>query len=147
MMKTWPRFLLLFLLLGAGGTWWWAASHAPLENGFTVAARGDFSVLVQAGGTLEAAIYYEMGPPSVKDVWNYNLTWMVPEGALVKAAQVVARFDAQELEDRLRDDRAELETVTQEKEKEQRELEIQLKQLDLDLVEAQAEVEMVSVEA
>ncbi|MCZ6746684.1 MAG: efflux RND transporter periplasmic adaptor subunit [Acidobacteria bacterium] len=147
MMKTWPRFLLLFLLLGAGGTWWWAASHAPLENGFTVAARGDFSVLVRAGGTLEAAIYYEMGPPSVKDVWNYNLTWMVPEGALVKAAQVVARFDAQELEDRLRDDRAELETVTQEKEKEQRELEIQLKQLDLDLVEAQAEVEMVSVEA
>lgn len=147
MMKTWPRFLLLFLLLGAGGTWWWAASHAPLENGFTVAARGDFSVLVQAGGTLEAAIYYEMGPPSVKDVWNYNLTWMVPEGALVKVAQVVARFDAQELEDRLRDDRAELETVTQEKEKEQRELEIQLKQLDLDLVEAQAEVEKVSVEA
>jgi RND family efflux transporter MFP subunit len=88
-----------------------------------------------------------MGPPSVKDVWNYNLTWMVPEGALVKAAQVVARFNAQELEDRLRDDRAELETVTQEKEKEQRELEIQLKQLDLDLVEAQAEVEKVSVEA
>ncbi|MCZ6649632.1 MAG: efflux RND transporter periplasmic adaptor subunit [Acidobacteria bacterium] len=147
MMKTWPRFLLLFLILGAGGTWWWAASHARLENGFTVAARGDFSVLVRAGGTLEAAIYYEMGPPSVKDVWNYNLTWMVPEGALVKAAQVVARFDAQDLEDRLRDDRAELETVTQEKEKEQRELEIQLKQLDLDLVEAQAEVEMVSVEA
>ena len=147
MMKTWPRFLLLFLLLGAAGTWWWAASHAPLENGSAVAARGDFSVLVEAGGTLEAAIYYEMGPPSVKDVWNYNLTWMVPEGALVKAAQVVARFDAQELEDRLRDDRAELETVTQEKEKEQRELEIQLKQLDLDLVEAQAEVEKVSVEA
>ncbi|MCZ6599933.1 MAG: efflux RND transporter periplasmic adaptor subunit [Acidobacteria bacterium] len=147
MMKTWPRFLLLFLILGAGGTWWWAASHAPLENGFAEAARGDFSVLVRAGGTLEAAIYYEMGPPSVKDVWNYNLTWMVPEGALVKAAQVVARFDAQDLEDRLRDDRAELETVTQEKEKEQRELEIQLKQLDLDLVEAQAEVEMVSVEA
>jgi HlyD family secretion protein len=60
---------------------------------------------------------------------------------------VVARFDGQELEDRLRDFKAELETVTQEKEKEQRQLEIQLKQLDLDLVEAEAEVARVAVEA
>jgi len=147
MTKRGPRFLLLFLLLGTAGTWWWAASHAHLENGSAVASRQEFEVLVEAGGTLEAAVYFEMGPPSVKDVWNYNLTWMIPEGALVEEGQVVLRFDAQELEDRLRDDRAELETVTQEREKEQRQLEIQLKQLDLDLVEAQAEVEMVSVEA
>lgn len=146
-MLRWLRFVLLFLFLGAAGAWWWAAANAPQDHGSAVAVREEFSVLVEAGGTLEAAIYYEMGPPSVKDVWNYNLTWMIPEGARVKPGQVVARFDAQEVEDRLRDDRAELETVTQEKEKEQRQLEIELRQLDLDLVEARAEVEMVSVEA
>lgn len=146
MTKRWRRYLISLLFLGAGGVWWWAVATAPLEKNSVVAAREEFSVLVEAGGTLEAAIYYEMGPPSVKDVWNYNLTWMIPEGTRVKEEQVVARFDAQDLEDRLREDRAELETVTQEKEKEQRQLEIQLKQLDLDLVEAQAEVEMVSVE-
>ena len=143
----WARLLAAGLLLSAGGGWWLRAGGSAGEEDLVTASRRDFTVLVEAGGSLEAAVYFEMGPPSVKDIWSYNLTWMIPEGAKVKQGQVVARFDGQELEDRLRDFRAELETVTQEKEKEQRLLEIQLKQLDLDLVEARAEVAKVAVEA
>ncbi len=140
------RFLAAGLLVIAVGVWWLNAGPSGSDENLFQVTRQDFRVLVEAGGSLEAAVYYEMGPPSVKDFWNYNLTWLIPEGAKVTKGQVVARFDGQELEDRLRDFKAELETVTQEKEKEQRQLEIQLKQLDLDLVEAEAEVAKVAVE-
>ena len=80
-----------------------------------VAIREDFHITVEASGTLEAAIFYEVGPPSVRDFWNYNLTWMIPEGSNVQKGQPVARFDPQTLEDRLRDHGAELETATQTK--------------------------------
>ena len=80
--------------------------------------RDDFRVQVEATGTLEAAVYYEIGPPSVRDFWQYNLTWLIPEGTQVKKDQVIARFNATDLEDRLREHQAELETAIQEKEKE-----------------------------
>jgi len=110
------------------------------------AVRGDFRLTVEATGTLEAAVFYEIGPPSVRDFWNYNLTWMISEGSTVKEGEVIARFDAQRLDDRLRDHRAELETATQQKEKEQRDLEVQLRQLRLDLVEAKGDVEKVGLD-
>jgi HlyD family secretion protein len=145
--RSWMRFAVAGVVLSAAGVWWLSAGLTSPGDNLATASRQDFQVMVEAGGSLEAAVYFEMGPPSVKDFWSYNLTWLIPEGAKVETGQVVARFDGQELEDRLRDFRAELETVTQEKEKEQRQLEIQLKQLDLDLVEAEAEVAKVAVEA
>jgi len=110
------------------------------------AIRGDFRLTVEATGTLEAAVFYEIGPPSVRDFWNYNLTWMISEGSTVEAGDAIARFDAQRLDDRLRDHRAELETATQQKEKEERELAVQLRQLRLDLVEARGDIQKVSLD-
>jgi len=110
------------------------------------AMREDFRLTVEATGTLEAAVFYEIGPPSVRDFWQYNLTWMTPEGSTVTAGDVIARFDAQRLDDRLRDHRAELETATQQKEKEERDLEVQLRQLRLDLVEAKGDIEKVGLD-
>jgi HlyD family secretion protein len=110
------------------------------------ALREDFRLTVEATGTLEAAVFYEIGPPSLRDFWQYNLTWMIPEGSTVKQGDVIARFDAQQLDDRLRDHRAELETATQQKEKEERDLEVQLRQLRLDLVQSRADIEKVSLD-
>ena len=36
-------------------------------------------------------------PPSIKDIWNYNLVMLLPEGSLVKPGQPVAIFDAADL--------------------------------------------------
>lgn len=102
--------------------------------------REDFEISVEASGKLEAAVAFEVGPPSVRDVWRYNLSWMVPEGKTIAEGDVVARFDATEMDDRLREHRASLEKVIQEKEKEQRNLEVSLKQLVLDLVKAEGEL-------
>ncbi len=114
---------------------------------YATAIKEDFRITVEATGTLEAELFFEIGPPSVRDFWQYNLTWMIPEGSKVEKDQVIARFDAQRLEDRLRDHRAELETATQQKEKEERDLEVQLRQLSLDLVAAKGEIERVGLDA
>jgi RND family efflux transporter MFP subunit len=106
----------------------------------TRVAREDFAVLVEAPGKLQAAVSFEIGPPSVPDVWEYELAWMSPEGTTVKTGDVVARFDATQIEDNLRDHRAALEKVVQEKEKERRNLEVSLGQLALDLVKAEGEL-------
>ncbi|HET9481559.1 MAG TPA: efflux RND transporter periplasmic adaptor subunit, partial [Candidatus Polarisedimenticolia bacterium] len=108
--------------------------------------REDFRTEVEATGTLEAAVAFEVGPPSVQDFWEYNLSWMIPEGSRVKKGDVIARFDATQLEERLREHNAARETAVQEKEKEERNLEVTLRQLDLDLVKAQGELKKIDIE-
>jgi len=108
--------------------------------------RGDFRVMVEATGRLETAVAYEIGPPSVQDFWEYNLTWMIPEGSRVKKGDVVARFDPTQIEEKLREHRAARETAVQEKEKEERNLEVSLKQLRLDLVKAEGELKKINIE-
>jgi HlyD family secretion protein len=121
-------------LLGCG-------SGARNEGSGTVAvARQDLEVVVEASGRLEAAVAFEIGPPSLRDVWNYNLKWMVPEGSRVKEGDVVARFDTTDIDERLRNYGAALEKTKQEREKEQRNLEITLEQKRLDLAKAQSEI-------
>ena len=60
--------------LGSGG------SH---DERTSTATREEFRLTVEATGRLEAALAYDVGPPSVRDVWNYNLKWMVPDGSNV----------------------------------------------------------------
>ncbi len=142
------RTLVVALVVLAVPVLGWAFTTLGNNNtGRTATAvRGDFRLTVEATGTLEAAVFYEIGPPSVRDFWQYNLTWMIPEGSTVKEDEVIARFDAQRLDDRLRDHRAELETATQQKEKEERDLEVRLRQLRLDLVQAKADIQKVSLD-
>ncbi|HKY33477.1 MAG TPA: efflux RND transporter periplasmic adaptor subunit [Candidatus Polarisedimenticolia bacterium] len=131
-------------LAGAAAVWW--ASTGDDAPGTARVKREDFRVMVDATGTLETAVAYEIGPPSVPDFWEYNLTWMIPEGSRVKQGDIIARFDATLIEDRLREHRATRETAVQEKEKEERNLEVSLKQLRLDLVKAEGELEKMDIE-
>ncbi len=108
--------------------------------------REDFRETVEATGSLEAAVAYEIGPPSARDVWQYNLSWMIPEGTHVKKGDVIARFDTTDLDDELRRHRADLETTLQTREKEERNLEVSLRQLNLDLVKAEGSLKQLEVE-
>jgi len=111
------------------------------EKDSFLATREDFRSVITATGALEAAVSNQLGPPSIPDFWSYNLTFMAPEGSLVKAGTPVARFDATQIEDRLRESQAELETAVKEREKEEKNLEIELRQLELSLAEARADLE------
>ena len=132
------------LAIAAAG---WAISRREADEMATAkVVRGDFRATVEATGSLEASVAYEIGPPSVQDFWQYNLSWMIPEGSRVKAGEVLARFDGTQLEQRMREHKAALETALQEKEKEERNLEVQLKQLRLDLVKAEGDLKELDVE-
>ena len=111
-----------------------------------VCERSDIALTVDATGTLEAAVAYEIGPPSVQGFWEYNLSWMIPEGSIVNKGDVIARFDATQIEDRLREHRAALETNQQEQQKEKRLLDVSLKQLQLDLTKAEGELKTVDLD-
>ncbi len=144
--KTGTIAVALLLVLGAGAVAArWILGEASAD-GRVVVQRGDFAVTVEATGRLEAAVNFEIGPPSAQDFWEYNLTWMIPEGSHVDEGEVVARFDTTQLDDRLRDQRAALETTLQQREKEQRNLEVSLRQLRLDRVKAEGELKRVDLD-
>jgi multidrug resistance efflux pump len=56
-------------------------------------------------------------PPSIKDIWTYNLVMLVPEGTLVKPGQPVAIFDAADLGARLPQKQSQLKEKTTLREK------------------------------
>ncbi len=136
--------VLLLAALAAAGC---GESKLSREDGRRIVVqRQDFRVIVPATGRLKAAVSSELGPPSVRDTWNYNLKWMAREGKRVKTGDTVLRFDATELDEKLLTYGTNLEKTRQEREKEQRNLEIQLKQLHLDLVKAEGELKKTAVE-
>ena len=147
-MKRWAGVTTILLVLGG------AASLAAVRwlnwdgGSLDVATvlREEFQATVKATGKLEAAVSYEVGPPSVAEFWSYDLTWMTPEGSKVNEGDPIARFDTTQIDDRLRDHRAKLETALQERDKEERNLEVSLKQLALDLVKAEAELKEVDLD-
>ena len=133
--------VLIALLLVPGlliASRWLGGSGSDVDT--ALAVREEFRAVVTATGKLEAAVAFEVGPPSVPEIWSYNLSWMIPEGSRVNEGDVIARFDPTEMDDRLRNHNAELETTLQEREKEERNLQVELKRLHLDLVKAQGEL-------
>jgi HlyD family secretion protein len=140
-MKRSAAFLLVLALCGCDGS-----GLSGSGDRSVIVQRQDFRVVVPATGRLKAAVSFELGPPSVRDVWNYNLKWMAREGQRVKQGQPVLRFDATELDEKLLTYSSNLEKTQQEREKEERNLEVQLKQLRLDLVKAEGELKKTDVE-
>jgi HlyD family secretion protein len=135
-------------LLGALLILTWAGVLSAGEDpGEARVIREDFRSLIEATGTLEAVVSTQLGPPSIPDTWRFNLTYMAPEGRITKPGKPVMKFDATEIEDKLRERQAEFETAVKEREKEEKNLEIELEQLELTLVEARSNLERATLEA
>jgi len=62
-------------------------------------APGDTTVFVHASGDLESEGSVNIAAPSIK--YPKKITWLIPEGTLVKEGDVLAVFDTIQLEDRL----------------------------------------------
>jgi multidrug efflux pump subunit AcrA (membrane-fusion protein) len=147
-MSRWLRAGLVLVVAGAAAALAatrWLAGEAPAAGSAPV-LREEFRAAVEATGRLEAAVSYEVGPPSVADFWEYSLTWMIPEGSRVAQGDVIARFDATVIDERLRDHRAKLEKTLQEREKEERNLQVSLEEMRLDLVKAEGELKEVDLD-
>ena len=58
---------------------------------------------VRVTGEIESASSAFFGPPVVPNIWQFTISFMAPEGRLVKAGTPILKFDPQELMTQLRD--------------------------------------------
>lgn len=103
------RGLVMALLLSGCGA---AASEAPAR--VIEAKRQDLVIDVEVTGALKALDSDTIGPPAIPQFWDFKITRLAPEGAQVKAGEVVVGFDASELEKRLRDYQSEVAALSEE---------------------------------
>ena len=59
--------------------------------------------IVRVTGEIESANSAFFGPPTVPNIWQYTISFMAPEGRVVKAGMPILKFDPQELVTNLRD--------------------------------------------
>jgi multidrug resistance efflux pump len=100
----------------------------------TVAASRGTQVALD--GEIGAAIKSAIAPPSIRDIWQYTLVMLAPEGTLVRKGQPVAVFDGKSVRDKL-----------SEKQRKQDEVQKQLRQLELSHAEAEKQSEIATAEA
>jgi HlyD family secretion protein len=102
--------------------------------------RRPFQHRVTAEGNLKAAKVTRVAvPPDVRR--SVRLAWLAAEGKLVEEGEVVARFDASDMEERLREGRSDLASASLEVEKSKIDGSIKLAGLETDYKVADLELE------
>lgn len=76
------------------------SSGADAERWTEVALRS-LSHEVEIEGELRAVRSLDLGPPPLRDLWNFKLSFLAPEGSSVEAGQPVLGFDTSELQPKL----------------------------------------------
>jgi len=119
-----------------------ARAIAPLSGGDVVeVTRGDLVLTVEVEGTLRAVDPYLVGPPAVREIWNYQIVLMAPEGEDVAAATPVLSFDASQLQKRLLELRAARDSADEEIAKKELDVLVRRRADELRLAEARAKLE------
>lgn len=110
----------------------------------------DFNISVKANGELASQNTAVLMPPSVDRMWQYKINFILPEGTKVTKDQVVAKFEINNLTEKLRRKKDELNTVSKElenelitQEKELEDLKVQLAQREVSLRQAKRKAEQV----
>lgn len=135
-----PRLLVAALAGGAvlaAAAWAWSRPVED-EGRWVEVERGDVVREVEISGTLRAAESTLLGPPQVNGVWNFKISFLIPEGTEVVPGEPVAGFDDSELRRRLEDRRADAETAAKTLEKMTASTAKELEDLELQIAEAES---------
>jgi HlyD family secretion protein len=128
-------FVGALILLGG----WWSIRGLGSDGGDWVGVeRGDMIIGVEVTGTLEAVDSGSLGPPQIKEFWDYKISHMAPEGSEVTEGEVVLGFDTSALMQTLREFQAEAEEAQKNIEKTRQELDLDQRKDLLRLEEARA---------
>jgi len=111
--KTIKTCLLLIVIVTVGGI----SCSDSRDARVVKVVRGPFHINVHAIGRLSSAASTYIGCPPVRDMWNYTISFMAPEGKKVKAGAMILGFDTKVLQEKLALKRSELETAGKELEK------------------------------
>lgn len=104
--------LAVVLTAGAAVRWSPRAGSAPDDLASVTVTAQPFVRRVTAEGTLRAVTGTEVVLPQTAEVYfPRKLAWLAPDGTVVQAGDIVARFDPSEVERQLRDAQADLDTA------------------------------------
>ncbi|RMH16332.1 MAG: HlyD family efflux transporter periplasmic adaptor subunit [Acidobacteria bacterium] len=137
----WFGLLLLAVLSAA----WALAAYEPGAGSWLPVERRDLVIGVEVEGELEAVESAAIGPPQIPEMWNFKISFLVPEGTEVEAGQPVVGFDASQLEQELQSKIAEREAAEKELEKLLTDLENERRDKELQLAEAEARLRKASL--
>lgn len=132
----------IVILLVAGRVIW-AVLREP--TGCRRTERGDLVIGVEVTGTLRAVDSSVLGPPQVRDVWQFKIAMMADEGTEVKTGQPVIAFDASELQQRLQTKLADLDSARTEVEKKKVDIAVTVANDRLALAEVEARLRKASL--
>src|SRR3954466_13071419 len=95
--KRWLPILVVALLVGGPLAWYkWPSTASAAEASLTASVKqGNFKVLVTTTGELRARKFVKVqGPNSMAaQVYQSKITWLVPEGTVVKQGDKIADLD------------------------------------------------------
>lgn len=115
-----------------------APAGPPEELRQAIVRRGTFLLDVEVSGAVTARTVDPLGPPVIEDQWEFNIAFMAPEGSEVSAGDLVLRFDAAGLDQRLTERMTEAARADEELEKRQLEEQQQGRDDALKLAELEA---------
>ena len=134
-----PKTLIALILVIMGLA---AGSRALQEDDgrWLPVERRDLVIGIPLEGELSATRSASIGPPPIQSVWNFKISYLAPEGKMVRQGQPVVRFDTSDLQQRLQKKVSERDSAAKELEKLVTDLEIERRSLELQLSEAEAEL-------
>ena len=125
------------VVLLAGG-WWSLRAIGSDETEWVRVEKDDLVLGVEVTGTLKAVVSDLVGPPQLRNMWQFKIAYMAPEGEDVEAGAKVLAFDASELQQRLQHEIAERDAAAKRIEKSEKELTLRRQQDTLNLAGAEA---------
>jgi HlyD family secretion protein len=96
---------------------------------------------IKATGELVAATSFKASPPSVSQLWQYNIQELAPESSVLKAGEVIVGFDSQTITQLLETKSVELQSAQQELTNRLQQDEQRFEELKLELAERKMEFE------
>lgn len=114
------------------------AARLGRPDGSLLVERGDLVIAVEVTGTLRAVESSALGPPQIRDMWQFKIAMVAEEGKEVVAGQPVLAFDTSELKQRLQTKSVDLDTAK---------TEVEMKRVAMEVSEADDSLALAAAEA
>lgn len=146
-MKKKTRWIVVAALVLLAGGWWTFQAVGGEETEWISVERDDLVLGVEVTGTLKAVVTDLVGPPQLRNMWQFKIAYMAPEGEDVEVGTKVLAFDFSELQQRLQLEIAERDAAAKRIEKADQELSLQRQQDLLNMANAEARLRKASLKA
>ena len=146
-MKKKTRWIVVAALVLLAGGWWTFQAVGGEETEWISVERDDLVLGVEVTGTLKAVVTDLVGPPQLRNMWQFKIAYMAPEGEDVEVGTKVLAFDFSELQQRLQREIAERDAAAKRIEKADQELSLQRQQDLLNMANAEARLRKASLKA